>query len=129
MEQGRLRSQWLRDGGVEDSEADPVKLHGVKRMSIPFALPYWKVQYIRMSSCVPSPRSCDTWLWNLSLSAFALLVFSFYLYITVFHFAPLRRASVMLWFQVNEGRCSIVPEFHVKATAKSSPFYSFFFST
>ena len=40
---GRMRSEFLRNGGVEDSAADPVKLHGVKRASILFALPYWKV--------------------------------------------------------------------------------------
>lgn len=41
--QGRERSEWLRNGGAEDTENDPVKLHGVKRASILYALPYWKV--------------------------------------------------------------------------------------
>lgn len=40
LEQGRERAEWLRRGGVEDSEGDPVKRHGVKRASIMFALPY-----------------------------------------------------------------------------------------
>ena len=31
------------DGGVENLDEDPVKLHGVKRCSILFDLPYWKV--------------------------------------------------------------------------------------
>lgn len=44
LEQGRKRAMWLRDGGVEDSDADPVKRHGVKRASIFYALPYWKVR-------------------------------------------------------------------------------------
>lgn len=43
LEQGRGRASWLRGGGVEDSDGDPVKEHGVKRASILFALPYWKV--------------------------------------------------------------------------------------
>ena len=43
MPQGMERSQWLRNAGVEDSDGDPVKQHGVKRVSILFALPYWKV--------------------------------------------------------------------------------------
>ena len=43
MEQGRNRTNWLRDSGVEDSKADSVKEHGVKRISILFALAYWKV--------------------------------------------------------------------------------------
>jgi len=40
---GSQRSDFLRNGGVENSDADPVKLHGVKRRSIFFDLPYWKV--------------------------------------------------------------------------------------
>ena len=44
LEEGRERSEWLRNGGIEDSEGDPVKRHGVKRPSILFALPYWKVR-------------------------------------------------------------------------------------
>ena len=34
------REQFLREGGVENSEDDPVRLHGVKRRSIFFDLPY-----------------------------------------------------------------------------------------
>ena len=41
---GTQRSQFLSDGGVENSNTDPVKLHGVKRRSILFDLPYWKVR-------------------------------------------------------------------------------------
>ena len=40
LEEGRSRADFLRNGGVEDSAADPVKRHGVKRASILFALPY-----------------------------------------------------------------------------------------
>lgn len=43
LEEGRTRAEFLRNGGVEDSAGDPVKEHGVKRASILFALPYWKV--------------------------------------------------------------------------------------
>lgn len=46
LNQGRARSEWLRDGGIEDSQEDPVKRHGVKRSSILYALPYWKVRVI-----------------------------------------------------------------------------------
>jgi len=42
---GTQRSNFLRDGGVENSDEDPVKLHGVKRCSIFFLLPYWKVSF------------------------------------------------------------------------------------
>lgn len=45
---GTERSEFLRDGGVENSSEDPVKLHGVKRRSIFFDLPYWKVIF----SCI-----------------------------------------------------------------------------
>lgn len=45
IEQGRARSAWLRNGGTEDSPDDPVKTHGVKRASILYALPYWKVSH------------------------------------------------------------------------------------
>ena len=44
LEWGTARSTFLADGGVENSNGDPVKLHGVKRRSIFFNLPYWKVQ-------------------------------------------------------------------------------------
>lgn len=40
---GTERSEFLRNGGVENSNLDPVKYHGVKRRSILFDLPYWKV--------------------------------------------------------------------------------------
>ena len=40
LDEGRARSEWLRNGGVEDSKEDPVKEHGVKRASVLFALPY-----------------------------------------------------------------------------------------
>ena len=43
MQQAADRTNWLRNGGVENSEGDPVKIHDVKRLSILFALPYWKV--------------------------------------------------------------------------------------
>ena len=43
LEQGRERADWLRQGGVVDNDGDHVKQHGVKRGSILYALPYWKV--------------------------------------------------------------------------------------
>ena len=39
MEQAVVRSNWLRSGGIENNDGDPVKVHGVKRLSIMFALP------------------------------------------------------------------------------------------
>jgi len=39
---------YLRDGGIENAEEDPIKLHGVKRRSILFDLPYWKVKNNRI---------------------------------------------------------------------------------
>ena len=40
---GVQREEFLLDGGVENSDEDPVKLHGIKRRSILIDLPYWKV--------------------------------------------------------------------------------------
>ena len=40
---GMQRERYLADGGVENSDDDPVKWHGVKRCNIFFLLPYWKV--------------------------------------------------------------------------------------
>jgi len=40
---GTERSAFLAGGGLENSMEDPVKRHGVKRRSIWFDLPYWKV--------------------------------------------------------------------------------------
>jgi len=42
---GTERSRFLRDRGVENSNDDPVRLHGVKRSGVFFQLPYWKVSY------------------------------------------------------------------------------------
>jgi len=52
---GTQRSEFLRNGGVENSDVDPVKLHGVKRRSIFFDLPYWKV---RLNITLGSSNSC-----------------------------------------------------------------------
>ena len=49
MERGEERAAFLEFGGEVDDDDDPVKVHGVKRASILFELPYWKVsitQYI-----------------------------------------------------------------------------------
>ena len=40
------RSDFLRNGGVENSDEDSVKLHGVKRQSIFNELCYWKVRIL-----------------------------------------------------------------------------------
>ena len=50
LQRGRARAEWLRNRGNEDSADDPVKAHGVKRASILFALPYWKVSIIILPS-------------------------------------------------------------------------------
>ena len=43
---GMERDEFLRQGGIENSEDDPVRVHGVKRWSTLFKLPYWKVCFI-----------------------------------------------------------------------------------
>lgn len=43
LQWGTTRTDFLEVGGVENSSADPVKLHGVKRRSVLFDLPYWKL--------------------------------------------------------------------------------------
>ncbi|KAG0594066.1 hypothetical protein M758_UG045000 [Ceratodon purpureus] len=40
---GMEREQYLREGGVRGGEGDPVRRHGVKRLSKLFTLPYWEV--------------------------------------------------------------------------------------
>jgi hypothetical protein len=50
LQWGTARSMFLADGGVENSMGDPVKLHSVKRRSILFDLPYWKVPILASSS-------------------------------------------------------------------------------
>lgn len=37
------RQQWLDDGGVPGGDDDPVHESGIKRKSILFRLPYWRV--------------------------------------------------------------------------------------
>jgi hypothetical protein len=49
---GTQRSEFLNNGGVENSNMDPVKLHGVKRRSILFDLPYWKVRIGMISTVI-----------------------------------------------------------------------------
>ena len=51
LTEGRGRSEWLRNGGTEDSVGDPVRQHGVKRASILYALPYWKVVCPPVKTC------------------------------------------------------------------------------
>jgi hypothetical protein len=43
LQWGTERTEYLEGGGVENAGDDPVKYHGVKRRSILFDLPYWKV--------------------------------------------------------------------------------------
>jgi len=40
---GLEQENFLREGRVEDSNAGPMKKHGVKRVSIFYRLPYWEV--------------------------------------------------------------------------------------
>lgn len=40
---GLEREQYVHDGGIEESDHDPVKKHGVKRANIFYRLPYWAV--------------------------------------------------------------------------------------
>ena len=37
------RNSYLASGGRAEGPDDPVRKHGVKRLSILFSLPYWKV--------------------------------------------------------------------------------------
>ena len=43
---GEEREEWIRGGGVPGAEGDPVRRHGVKRVSALFSLPYWEVPLI-----------------------------------------------------------------------------------
>ena len=58
FEQGRARAAWLRKGGAEDSDADPVKRHSVKRASILVTLPYWKVSLLLEPDSFSSLYDC-----------------------------------------------------------------------
>ena len=40
---GIEREAFLREGGQDNSQDDPVKLHGVKRCSALYELPYWTI--------------------------------------------------------------------------------------
>jgi hypothetical protein len=43
------RSVYLSGGGREDGDQEPVKLNGVKRLSVLFLLPYWAVRFHTLS--------------------------------------------------------------------------------
>lgn len=43
IEWGAEREAFLKDGGTRNSPNDPVHRHGIKRVSVLFRLPYWKV--------------------------------------------------------------------------------------
>lgn len=45
MRQAIAYESWKREGNREGGLGDPSKIHGVKRLSILFRLPYWKVRY------------------------------------------------------------------------------------
>jgi hypothetical protein len=49
---GTERADFIAEGGAENSNEDPVKLHGVKRRSILFDLPYWKVSTDPQVQCL-----------------------------------------------------------------------------
>jgi len=40
---GQAKERWLDAGGTANTENNPVKHNGVKRHSMLFKLPYWKV--------------------------------------------------------------------------------------
>ena len=40
---GEERELYISNGGAEDVDDDPVKSHGIKRLSVLFELPYWEV--------------------------------------------------------------------------------------
>ena len=44
LDRGESRAAFLESGGEDEDDEDPVKVHGVKRASILFQLPYWKVR-------------------------------------------------------------------------------------
>ena len=46
LRMGEERAQYLAQGGRPDGENDPVKLHGVKRVSSLYQLPYWSVSLL-----------------------------------------------------------------------------------
>ena len=43
LRMGEERAAYLGSGGRQDGEEDPVKQHGVKRVSVLYQLPYWAV--------------------------------------------------------------------------------------
>ena len=45
------REMYLASGGRENGDDDPVKVNGVKRVSILFKLPYWAVSCHTLFSC------------------------------------------------------------------------------
>lgn len=45
MEWGAERQRWISNGGIEGDDDDPIHDHGVKRVSILYQLPYWKVRW------------------------------------------------------------------------------------
>lgn len=46
LERGEERAAFLEFGGEDKDDEDPVKIHGAKRASILFQLPYWKVSIL-----------------------------------------------------------------------------------
>ena len=51
LAEGRERADFLRNGGVEDGDMDPVKRHRVKRASIFYALPTGRFYSFSFASC------------------------------------------------------------------------------
>ena len=45
MERGKLREVFIAEGGIVEDPVDPVRRYGIKRVSILFRLPYWKVSF------------------------------------------------------------------------------------
>ena len=53
LRMGEERVAFLDGGGRRDTEGDPVKQHGVKRVSNLFQLPYWAVSVLKLTVRVP----------------------------------------------------------------------------
>jgi hypothetical protein len=45
LRRGKERQNYLAGGGEKDGVDDPVRIHGVKRLSVFFLLLYWKVRF------------------------------------------------------------------------------------
>ena len=73
IRRGRESEAYLDGGGTEKDEGFPAKVHGVKRVSALYQLPYWRVSHPNKRPCLLLPDFLTHTLHHISLLGYFVL--------------------------------------------------------